>query len=128
MRKGNIKWLSCNEAYGGGGGMTRFEKKRCPKWICDYERGATLLELEVCIDKRSTEENWHLKPCHLSLKVGRNQNTNDLNATWILASIWFVIPLDLVCVFVMIKGDLFKKWHCGDNHAWTFKKVKHEVY
>ena len=63
-----------------------------------------------------------------SLKVSENQNMNDSNSTWILVSIWFVIPLELVCVFVMSMGDWFKQWHCGDNYAWTFKKVKHGIY
>ena len=40
-----------------------------------------------------------------SLKVGENQNMNDSNSTWILAFVRFVIPLELVGVFVMIKVD-----------------------
>ena len=44
-----------------------------------------------------------------SLKVSENQNMNDSNSTWILVSIWFVIPLELVCVFVMSMGDWFSQ-------------------
>ena len=116
-KKGKIKWLSCYGAYGGGGGeeeMIRSRKTRMSQvslWLKE-ERNFT----RVGSVQRQKVSWGELTLKTVSMKVGKNHNMHDSNTMCILAFIWFVIPLELIYVFVMIKGYWFQQWHHGDNH------------